>query len=179
MAFFDKFFFAGLLAGAVFGIGSCTSSYAQVKVIDDNFQPLVKLTGNKQIYGEYAFTLNAGIDRQNGKVRYGVYMTSTSYTYDWHRWNKASASNARELVLISINRDVHTCGNPFCYFVETVGVLLPEGAVEAAAKGEVQQIKLFARSGETYLYTVEPAVAAALTEAVNAQKSLMGPTNAR
>ena len=94
------------------------------------------------------------VDKQSREVAYQLYIDA-SYSGDWQFYERAANDQAQDLEVKQISRTVGSCSYG-CRLTEILGVSLTEEVLVAKALTGFQ-IKVFGRSGGSFILDVTPA----------------------
>jgi hypothetical protein len=126
----------------------------------DNFSREISFMGLMNIKPTFlagtiqSWQIRGWVGKQTKEVTFQLYVDA-SYTGDWQFYDRAANDNAEDLEVKEISRNVGNCTYG-CRLTEIIGVTLDQEMLEAKALSGFQ-IKVFGRSGGSFILDVTPA----------------------
>jgi PDZ domain len=152
---------------------SCGPALAQIgpKIEDDKFHPLIKISGVDSTssfddYGAASTFIRSFAARDGSKISHQIYVSAYYRGSGWHFFETAYDDTAKPYEVTKIGSEVGTCSRYSCGHYETIGIDVDDAFLKSAAKN-TKQIKVFGKSGVSFILVITPRQANLQLLAIN------------
>lgn len=131
-----------------------------VSVSNSEFDPLISLIGTIRTdvppsdFPIKEWKVVTFIDKKTRVVVHELIFKDYYRSNGWRFWDGASTSNAEQMHVSVIARDVVGCTAQSCQHQEAISARFPPGSLERAASGDKLQLRLTAKNVDPFFVTI-------------------------
>lgn len=166
--------FAILLGATIAGCASNGSSTGPAVISNDQFSKSLEISGPKEYETPFAgitkiWFLRSRVDKSNGYATTQIYLYISYLGSSWNFFGRASDIETTSLQVVKIGSNVDSC-RTLCSYSETIGIEVDTNVL-ARFQERGYPVKVYGKSGDSFVITVTPAQIASQLDALKQAKA--------